>query len=75
MNWPRMGAILLIVAGTLGLVYRQFVYDRSVQRTAIGPIGFSVTERQTVDVPVWASVGAIVAGSVLLLAGRRRANT
>ncbi len=71
MNALRLGAILLIVVGTLGLVYGKFSYNRDTQNTSIGPIELSVSERRTVNVPVWAGVGAIVLGAVLLLARRK----
>jgi len=71
----RIGAILLIIAGTLGLVYGQFSYDKETQNTSLGPIGFSVRVRQTVNVPVWAGVGAIVAGTLVLLARGKRSST
>lgn len=72
MSGLKIGAILLIIAGTLGLVFGQFSYNKSTESTTIGPIGFSVRERQTVNVPVWAGVGAIVVGSLLLLARPKR---
>ncbi len=71
MNALRLGAILLIVVGTLGLVYGKFSYNRDTRNTSIGPIELSVSERRTVNVPVWAGVGAIVLGATLLLARRR----
>ena len=71
MNGLKIGAILLIIAGTLGLVYGQFSYNKSTQTTNVGPIGISVRENQTVNIPVWAGVAAIVAGALVLLAGKR----
>ena len=38
-----------------------------------GPIEMSVKDKETVNVPVWAGVGAIVIGAGLLLAGGKRA--
>jgi hypothetical protein len=39
----------------------------------MGPIEMTMSEKQTVNVPVWAGVGAIVVGGVLLLLGGRKA--
>jgi TRAP-type C4-dicarboxylate transport system permease small subunit len=73
MNSNRILAIVLIVAGVLGLAYGGFTYTKDTHRAHIGPIDFSVTERKTVNIPIWAGVGAIVVGSVLLLGvGNRR---
>lgn len=72
MNATRMAAIVLIVAGALGLVYGSFSFTKKTHEAKLGPIELSVQEKQTVNVPVWAGVGAIVAGGVLLLLGSRK---
>jgi len=66
MNAVKMLAIVLIVAGTLGLVYGGFTYTKGTHEAKLGPIELSVKDTQTVNVPVWAGVGAIVAGVILL---------
>jgi uncharacterized membrane protein YidH (DUF202 family) len=71
MNPMKLGAILLIVAGTLGLAYGTFSYNRQTEHASFGPIELSISERRTVNVPVWAGVGAIVVGVVLLLVRRK----
>jgi hypothetical protein len=70
MNAIRMAAIALIVAGVFGLAYGGFSYTKDTQQAKIGPIELSVTEKQTVNVPIWAGVAAIVAGGALLLFGQ-----
>ncbi len=70
MNNFRIAALVLIVAGVLGLAYGSFSYTRETHETKIGPIELSVKEKETVNIPVWAGVGAIALGIALLLAGR-----
>jgi hypothetical protein len=72
MNAVRIAAIALIVAGVLGLVYGSFSYTKESHEAKLGPIEFSVKDKETVNVPVWASVGAIAIGGVLLLWGGKR---
>ncbi|MFA5243288.1 MAG: hypothetical protein WC029_04550 [Sulfuricella sp.] len=67
MNAVKMLAIALIVAGGLGLAYGGFTYTKDTHQAKIGPIELSVQEKETVNVPIWAGVGAIVAGVFLLL--------
>jgi hypothetical protein len=67
MNARKLVAILLIVAGTLGLVYRGFSYTRETHEAKLGNLELSVAHRNWVNVPVWASVGALVLGVGLLL--------
>lgn len=64
----RLGAIVLIVAGIAALVYGKFSYADHKDTARIGDMAISVQENHTVNVPVWAGVGAIVLGSLLLLA-------
>jgi hypothetical protein len=66
MNAVKMLAIVLIVAGTLGLLYGGFTYTRETHEATLGPIELSIKDKETVNVPVWAGVGAIVAGVLLL---------
>jgi hypothetical protein len=72
MNAVNMIAIVLIMGGILGLVYGSFIYTRETQEAKIGPLELSVKESETVHIPVWASIGAIVAGSGLLLFANKK---
>lgn len=65
MNAVRILAIVLIVAGSLGLVYGSFTYTKDTHEAKLGPIELSIKDTQTVNVPVWAGVGAMVAGVIL----------
>ena len=38
----------------------------------IGPLVLSVTDKETVNVPIWVGVGGIVLGGVLLVLGSKR---
>jgi len=67
MNAGKIVAIVLIVAGVMGLVYGSFSYTKETHEAKLGPIELSVKDMNTVNVPVWAGVGAIVLGGVLLL--------
>jgi multidrug transporter EmrE-like cation transporter len=67
MSAVRIFAIALIVAGILGLSYGSFTYTKDTHTTKIGPVEFSVKDREKVNVPVWAGVAAIGAGAGLLL--------
>ena len=67
MNAVKMLAIVLIVAGILGLAYCSFTYTKDTHQAKIGPIELSIKDKETVNIPVWAGVAAIVAGAFLLL--------
>jgi hypothetical protein len=65
-------AIVLIALGVLGLVYGSFSYTKEEHEAKIGPLRFSIKEKETINVPVWAGVGAIGIGVILLVTGRKR---
>ena len=72
MNSVKIAALVLIAAGILGLVYGGFSYTKETHDVKLGPIEFSVKEKQKVNIPVWGGVGAIVIGGALLIfAGKR----
>ncbi|OGV77379.1 MAG: hypothetical protein A3I83_06520 [Methylotenera sp. RIFCSPLOWO2_02_FULL_45_14] len=68
MNATKMLAIILIVAGGLALTYGGFTYTKDTHQAKIGPIELSIKDKETVNIPVWAGVAAMVAGAFLLLA-------
>ncbi len=72
MNALQMAGVALIAAGVLGLVYGGFSFSRQTHEAKIGSVELSITDKQTVNVPVWAGVGAIAIGGVFLFVGRRK---
>jgi len=72
MNGLKMAAVALIVAGILALAYGSFSYTKETHQAKLGPIELSVKEKETVNVPVWVGVGAIVIGAALLLFGGKK---
>lgn len=72
MNSTRIIGIVLIAAGALGLAYGGFSYTRDTTAVKLGPLELSVQEKKTVNVPVWAGIGAIVVGGLLLVVGGRK---
>jgi len=67
----KMLAIVLIVLGIVGLVYGGFSYTKSTRDAKIGPLELSIKDKETVNVPVWAGIAAIVAGGAILAFGRK----
>jgi hypothetical protein len=72
MNGIRILALILIVAGALGLVYGGFSYTRQTDVAKLGPIELTVKEKETVNVPLWAGIGLIAVGAGLLVFGGGR---
>lgn len=72
MNPIKIVAVALIVAGVLGLAYGGFSYTKDTTVVKLGPLEISARERQTVNVPMWAGIGAIVVGGLLLVLGGKK---
>ena len=65
-------AIVLIALGAFGLARGKFSYTEDKHEAEVAGIELSVKERETVAVPQWLSIGAIAAGALLLVFGRRK---
>lgn len=72
MDAMRIAALALVVAGVLALVYGKFSYTKETHEAKIGALELSVKDKETVNVPVWAGIAAIVAGGGLLVLGGRK---
>jgi hypothetical protein len=72
MNPIKLVGAVLIAAGLLGLVYGGFSYTKETTVVKIGPLELSAKEKETVNVPMWAGVGAIVIGALLLVVGGKK---
>ena len=72
MSAAKIVGILLIAAGVMGLLYGGFSYTKESHTAKLGPLAITVQEKETVMVPVVASVGSIVLGVFLIVAGRTK---
>ena len=72
MNSMKILGMALIVGGILGLVYGGFTYTKETHETKIGPLVLSITDKETVNVPIWVGVGAIVIGGLILVFGSKK---
>ena len=71
MNAQKLVAIVLLIAGALTLIYGGFSYTKETHSADVGSLHMSVDESRHVSVPVWAGIGALVAGGLLLTMGRK----
>jgi hypothetical protein len=73
MNPSKLLGIILVVGGCLGLAYGGFSYTKQTSAVKLGPIELNIKEKETVNVPLIVSGGAVAIGIFLLVAvGRRK---
>jgi hypothetical protein len=67
MDPTKLVAIVLIVAGCLGLGYGGFSYTKDTHDVKLGPLEFKVQEKENVNIPLIVSGGAVALGVFLLV--------
>lgn len=72
MNSTKIIGIILLVAGLLGAALGGFSFTQDTHKASLGSINLSVQEEKRVNIPLWASLAAIVAGAAVLIGGARR---
>jgi len=72
MNGIKLLAIILIIAGVLGLAYGGFTYTKKTEQVKLGPIELTVKDKETVNIPVWLGAGALIGGVLLLVVRTRK---
>jgi hypothetical protein len=72
MNSAKIIGILLIVGGIIGVTIGGFSFTKETHKASLGPINLSVQEKEQVNIPLWASIAAIVAGAGVLVMGGKK---
>ena len=68
----RIVAIALIILGLFGLAYDRITYTKESHEVQIGSLELAVKEKETIDIPLWFSIGAIALGGLLLVPRRMK---
>ena len=63
--------IVLIVLGAVALGHRTFSYSSEETVMQVGPVEATVESQETVTVPLWAGIGLIIVGGLVMMVGRR----
>jgi len=71
MNAQKLVAILLLIAGGVTLAYGGFSYTKETHSADVGSLHVAIDETRHVNVPVWAGIGALIAGGLILAMGRK----
>jgi hypothetical protein len=72
MNTAKLIGAILIVCGIAGIAFGSISFTKETHKASLGPIALAVQEKETVNIPLWASIAAIAAGAAVLVAGSRK---
>lgn len=72
MNSVKLIGLVLVVAGALALGYGGFSYTKDTTAVKLGPLELSYKEKQTVYIPIWVGVGALLVGGICVIVGFKR---
>lgn len=62
---PILG-LALIALGAAALAWPEFSYTKDSHDAKLGPLEFTLKEKETVRIPAWAGLAAIAVGAVLV---------
>ena len=72
MNAAKIAGIILVLAGLAGLFTGGFSFTKDRTAAKIGPLELTVSEKESINIPLWLSLGAIALGAIVLVAGFRK---
>jgi len=72
MTAMRIAGIILLVLGLAGFFTGGFSFTKNTTKAQLGPLKLQVQEEESVNIPQWLSIGAVVLGGVLLAASFKR---
>ncbi|MDB5891736.1 MAG: hypothetical protein JWP47_2567 [Polaromonas sp.] len=72
MNAAKIAGIVLVVLGIAGFFTGGFSFSKDTTAAKLGPLELTVTEKQSINVPQWLSLGALALGAVVLVIGFRK---
>ena len=72
MTATRIVGIILLLLGLAGFFTGGFSFTKDTTQAQLGPLKLQVQEQQSVNIPQWLSLGAVVLGGVLLVLSFKR---
>ena len=72
MKAMRIVGVLLLVLGLAGFLTGGFSFTKDTTQAKLGPLELTVKEKESVNIPQWMRLGAMVLGGVVLVLGFRK---
>ena len=71
MTFKPLAGLALIILGATALAWPAFSYTKASHEAQFGPMEFTVKEKETLRIPVWASLAAMAVGIGLIWREKR----
>jgi hypothetical protein len=68
----RLLGVVLAVAGIAALFVNDISFTRSTEEASLGPVSVAVDKEETVAIPTWAGLAALLLGAGLVAGGGRK---
>ena len=66
MNFKALMALALIALGAAALAWPDLSYTRATHDAKLGPLEFTLKQKENIHVPAWAGLAAIAGGTLLV---------
>ncbi len=66
MNLRALVGLALIALGAAALAWPDLSYTRATHDAKLGPLEFTLKQKESIHVPAWAGLAAIALGTVLV---------
>lgn len=65
-NLKPLAGLALIALGTAALAWPDFSYTRATHDAQLGPLEFTLKQRESIHLPAWAGLAAVAVGTLLV---------
>jgi len=66
MNFKALMGLALIALGAAALAWPDLSYTRATHDAKLGPLEFTLKQKESIHVPAWAGLAAIAGGTLLV---------
>ncbi len=66
MNLKALAGLVLIALGSSSLAWPDLSYTRSTHDAKLGPLEFTLKQKESIHVPAWVGLTAVAVGTLLV---------
>ena len=66
MNLKALAGLALIALGSASLAWPDLSYTRATHDAKLGPLEFTLKQKESIHVPAWAGLAAVAVGTLLV---------